>query len=469
MNLFFVNCKKNNPPGVPSIPLGPSFGKVDRTYGFSTSTTDPEDEDVSIRFDWGDGDTSDWSPFVKSEEDVTMNHSWSTAGIYNIKAQAKDLKDTTSEWSKEHQITISREGTLKWRFKTGGGINNHPAIAPDNTIYFYSSGDTCVYALRKDGTLKWRYKTGYRVSTSPAIGTDGTIYFGSNGYLNALNPDGTSKWRFQIFIHDDWVYSSPAIGSDGTIYFGAEDWFLYALNPDGRLKWAYRTEGGRNCSPPAISLDGTIYFGSLDCHLHALNPDGTLKWKYKMDSEVTGPAIGSDGTIYCGTHYFGSDTFHFYAINPDGTLKWRYKTDGWVTSDPVITADGSVIFVEHWGYYLLALKSDGTEKWEYKKNDGIITHPIISSDGIIYFGVADESGNSTDYYLIALNQDCTIKWHSKIDQYFATPTIGMDSIIYFCGGDGYFYAFYGSGTLGNTPWPKFKRDLRNTGRVGGGK
>jgi hypothetical protein len=33
--------------------------------------------------------------------------------------------------------------------------------------------------------------------------------------------------------------------------------------------------------------------------------------------------------------------------------------------------------------------------------------------------------------------------------------------------DGYLYAIYGTGTLANTPWPKFRHDNHNTGRVGG--
>ena len=35
--------------------------------------------------------------------------------------------------------------------------------------------------------------------------------------------------------------------------------------------------------------------------------------------------------------------------------------------------------------------------------------------------------------------------------------------------DNYFYALQGSGILANYPWPKFRHDLKNTGKVGGEK
>jgi len=64
----------------------------------------------------------------------------------------------------------------------------------------------------------------------------------------------------------------------------------------------------RSC--PAIGTDGTIYVGSHDHYLYAIKPDGTLKWKYETGSGVdSSPVIGEDGTIYVG-----SDDRCLYAI-----------------------------------------------------------------------------------------------------------------------------------------------------------
>ncbi|MGB3478299.1 MAG: Ig-like domain-containing protein, partial [bacterium] len=72
---------------------------------------------------------------------------------------------------------------------------------------------------------------------------------------------GNLKW--QTFIGVVFPRSSPAIGTDGTIYIGSDDNALYAINPDGTTKWRYST-GNYVFSSPAIGADGTIYVGSYD-------------------------------------------------------------------------------------------------------------------------------------------------------------------------------------------------------------
>ena len=92
---------------------------------------------------------------------------------------------------------------------------------------------------------------------------------------------------------------------------------------DGTVKWSYTT-GGSVYSSPAIGSDGTVYVGSHDYNLYAINPDGTVKWSYTTGNIVwSSPAIGSDGTVYIGSQ---DDKLH--AINPNGTLKWTYTNGG---------------------------------------------------------------------------------------------------------------------------------------------
>ncbi|HIE13178.1 MAG TPA: hypothetical protein EYP63_07125 [Desulfotomaculum sp.] len=364
------------------------------------------------------------------------------------------------------------EGTLKWKYETGGYIRHCPAIGSDGTIYA-GSEDGCLYALNPDGTLNWRYEVGRSVQTPPAIGSDGTIYFGGaedlyTHYLYALNPDGTLKWKYK----DEEGFSissgtSVAIGSDGTIYVIPLGNHLYALSPNGTLSWQYEVEGDLPAiyGSPAVGSDGTIYFGASenywinDEYFYAVNPNGTFKWKHEIGGTVSAsPAIGSDGTIY-----FGAWDHYFYALNPDGTLKWRYDTGGHINASPVIGSDGTIyIAYTYSGLYgtqtraLLALNPDGSFKW---RSDGARGVPAIGSDGTIYI---PSSGGS----FLALNPDGTLKWeYTVIGVVFYTPTIGADGTIYTGGADNYLYAIYGSGSLASTPWPKFQHDTKNTGRV----
>jgi outer membrane protein assembly factor BamB len=449
----------DEPPLTPSIPSGPTEGKINVFYDFSSSTTDPDGDKITIRFDWGNGDTSDWSLLKSSGDTITMNNTWITPGTYSVRTQAKDIYEMTSDWSEGFPVAITNLGTLKWRYHTSDfrEIKSSPAIGSDGTIYFGSLNDT-LYALNPNGTLKWSYSTNGDIYSSPAIGTDGTIYFGSyDSYFYALKPDGSLKWRYRAGSD---IHSSPAIGTDGTIYFG-QLWAEYhhgefnALNPDGTLKWQYLTD----CdiySSPAIGPDGTIYFGAstlggghTNLYLYALYPDGTLKWRYWRGEnhgpiESYTPAIGSDGTIYIDS----------YALNQDGTLKWLCQAP---LCSPSIGPDGTIYGGTSW---INAINPDGTVKWKYESG-GAASTPLVDSDGTIFFGTT--LGN-----LEALNLNGTSKWTYHPGRYHieSSPAIGSDGTIYFGCDDGYFYAVQGSGQLANSPWPKFRHDSKNTGRFG---
>jgi outer membrane protein assembly factor BamB len=446
----------DEPPLTPAIPSGPSEGKINISYDFASLTTDPDGDKISIRFDWGNGDTSDWSLFKSSGDTITMSFTWITPETYYVRAQAKDVYDMTSEWSEGFPVMITNLGTLKWRYRTSDfrEIRSSPAIASDGTIYFGSLNDT-LYALNPNGTLKWSYSTNGDIYSSPAIGSDGTIYFGSyDNYLYALYPDGSLKWRYHAGTS---VHSSPAIGSDGTIYFGQmygeyHHGEFNALNPDGTLNWSYPTD----CdiySSPAIGPDGTIYLGTFswenDTYFYAFNPDGSIKWRYPISNTRSSPAIGSDSTIY----------YESYALNPDGTLKWCCQRQ---LGSPAIGPDGTIY--GGGGDNFFAVNPDGTEKWRVDTwaYGYVSSNSLIGSDGTIYFGLANGSFE-------ALNLNGTVKWiyHSGHNWIESSPAIGQDGTIYFGGYDGYFYAVQGSGQLANTPWPKFRHDSKNTGRFGG--
>ncbi len=465
----------DEPPLTPTIPSGPAEGKINISYDFASSTTDPDGDKVSIRFDWGNGDTSDWSAFALTGETITMSNIWLFPGTYLVKAQARDIYDMTSDWSDGFSVMITNLGTLKWRFFTSvyKEIKSSPAIGSDGTIYFGSLNDT-LYALNPDGTLKWSYSANQDIYSSPAIGSDGSIYFGSyDNYFYALNPDGSLKWRYRAGTN---VHSSPAIGSDGTIYFGqmySEYYpgYFNALNPDGTLKWRYPTD----CdiySSPVIGQDGTIYFGTWsmenDNYIYALYPDGSLKWRYWIGTGYSScscvyssPAIGSDGTIYfIASGSYGS---YLYALHSDGTLKWRSQEQIEFSSrcTPVIGSDGTIYGGGGWFY---AINPDGTVKWRYSSG-GVGSAPLVGSDGTIYFGGGVGWGGG----LLALNPDGTLKWEYYVGNIGvkSSPAIGSDGTIYFGCDDGYFYAVHGSGQLADTPWPKFRHDSKNTGRYGG--
>jgi hypothetical protein len=88
-----------NKPNKPEKPSGPITGKTGEEYTFSTSTTDPNGDDVFYWFDWGDGNNSGWLGPYNSGNEGSASYNWSVPGNYNIKVKAKDVYDFESDWS----------------------------------------------------------------------------------------------------------------------------------------------------------------------------------------------------------------------------------------------------------------------------------------------------------------------------------------------------------------------------------
>jgi hypothetical protein len=66
---------------------------------YSSSTTDPEGDQIYYYFDWDDGTSSGWMGPYNSGQAVTASHVWLFTGSYNIKVQAKDTNGAISIWS----------------------------------------------------------------------------------------------------------------------------------------------------------------------------------------------------------------------------------------------------------------------------------------------------------------------------------------------------------------------------------
>ncbi len=93
-------------PTKPTTPTGPSYGVTNISYSYKTTSTDPDNDRIKYRFDWGDGTCSDWSSFVNSGTSITISHKWMCLGNYSIKSQARDANNATSPWSDPLDIKI---------------------------------------------------------------------------------------------------------------------------------------------------------------------------------------------------------------------------------------------------------------------------------------------------------------------------------------------------------------------------
>lgn len=96
---------ERNSPKTPDIPQGPASGNTDTSYTYSTSATDPNNDQITYIFDWGDGKQSPTYQ-VNSGSEASTSHIWTNPGIYTIKAKARDRGGFESVWSNELTVSI---------------------------------------------------------------------------------------------------------------------------------------------------------------------------------------------------------------------------------------------------------------------------------------------------------------------------------------------------------------------------
>jgi len=308
---------------------------------------------------------------------------------------------------------VNPNGTEKWSYTVGDYIYSDPAIGDDGTIYI-GSNDRHLYAINPDGTLRWRYKTGFQ-SSLPSIAEDGTIYASGawSNNLFALYPNnGTVKWKCNIKCN-----SNPSIDNDGVIYVGGDE-ELNAVYPNGTKKWTFDLGNERwtagTC--PAISVEGIIYVstcigdGIEGGDLIAINSDGTLRWRKKIADKYihSSPSIAEDGTVYIGVNNYGDDDYLLAFGVPDLEVDANGPYYGLVDEPMQFTGTSSGGYLPH-SYF-----------WEfgdtYTSEEQNPMHTYTSPDNYdVVLTVTDNKSNT--------DMDTTFAWIQESNTAPDKPTI----------------------------------------------
>ena len=97
----------NTAPEKPDKPNGPSNVFPYLKYTFKTTTTDPDDDTIYYKWDWGNGEISDWIGPFNSGEIVEEKYKWNEKGSYEIKVKSKDELGAETGWSEPLLVKVS--------------------------------------------------------------------------------------------------------------------------------------------------------------------------------------------------------------------------------------------------------------------------------------------------------------------------------------------------------------------------
>jgi parallel beta-helix repeat protein len=132
-NRFYNNVSKiivifeDVPPNRPDKPSGNTSGKAGEEYIYSTSTTDPDGDQIWYKWDWGD-EISGWIGPYDSGKICGASHTWDEKGSYEIKVKAKDVHDEESPWSNPLPIKMLKNKAINTSFLRF--LENHPNMFP---------------------------------------------------------------------------------------------------------------------------------------------------------------------------------------------------------------------------------------------------------------------------------------------------------------------------------------------------
>jgi len=118
----------NQMPAIPNKPEGQTTGKPNTEYLFTTSTIDPDDDQVYYMWRWGDETYSEWLGPFNSGETSSATHSWQDTSNYQIRVKAKDINEQETDWSETLNFKVEKSRAVNRPFLNF--LENHPNLFP---------------------------------------------------------------------------------------------------------------------------------------------------------------------------------------------------------------------------------------------------------------------------------------------------------------------------------------------------
>jgi len=465
--LLGFNCKKNRPPELISAEI-PKLGKVNQPIIFKVKARDPEGEEISFKFDFGDNNQSDWSVYFPSESVYSDTYTYKHPGQFTVQIKIKDIKGKESDWTKLGEIAIAplAAGEVFWVFvceEDGDTVSFYstPIVDEEDSLIFVTCEKGHLHAIQFNGKEKWHFSLleEERIISSPLMDDYKNIYLATeDGKIISLTKDGQERWRRDLA---NTFYASPALGRNNEIYFQSEE-SIFAFSNTGELLWT-KGYGGNNS--PIVDLEGNVYFVSKkdNCFLSG-DYNGNIRFIFPFGYAI----INSPFFINNKKIFLGLENKQVVCLDTRGETLWSRIFGEPVTSSGVLFDDTNFYVITKYGSIY---KGDGNGNFT-----PVISIPCdltsslaISEDNYLYFRASWEDEEYDTLYCLTTDGEIVFKTplpgedESEDWEILASPKIGPDGTVYIATAKG-LYAVVGKGKAKDTGWYSFRKDNRNTGR-----
>ena len=200
-------------PPLPPTVDGTLIGKTNKSYTYTAYTTDPENDQIFYKFDWGDGTSTEWLGPFNSGQETTASHVWSEVGNYSLKVKAKDVNGSIGYWSELHPMQIVLPVINIYRIK--GGMLKITSTIKNMGI---AEADDISWKISLDG--------GFILLGKETTGEIDTIAAGEQKTITSNAIIGFGPTR--VFIRVDIPEGTDNLNLNGFMYF-----FYIKVNPSG--------------------------------------------------------------------------------------------------------------------------------------------------------------------------------------------------------------------------------------------